>query len=81
MHRRQTLGLHASSNHSKGQDSMIPTPTPIILSGPASNGDLPFSVWLIFALAIGLQVLKFYRRRQLVLKQREAKNQGSTTAK
>jgi hypothetical protein len=58
---------------------MIPTPTPIILSGPASSGDIPSTVWLISAVAIGLQVLLFYRRRRLVLKQREAKKRGSTT--
>jgi hypothetical protein len=60
---------------------MIPTPTPMILSGPASSGDIPVAFWLVFALAIGLQVLKFYRGRRLVLKQREAKKRGSMTLK
>ena len=55
---------------------MIPTPTPIILSGPTGNGDIPLAVWLIFALTIGLQALLFYRRRKLVLKIREAKKRG-----
>lgn len=55
---------------------MIPTPTPIILSGPTGDGSIPLGVWLIFALAVGLQALLFYRRRQLVLKKREAKKRN-----
>lgn len=53
----------------------------MILSAPASSGDIPVAFWLVFALAIGLQVLKFYRGRRLVLKQREAKKRGSMTLK
>ncbi len=55
---------------------MIPTPTPIILSGPTGGGTIPLGVWLIVGSAIGLQVLLFYRRRQLTIKQREAKKRG-----
>jgi hypothetical protein len=46
---------------------MIPTPTPIILSDPVANsGTIPLAVWALLVVAIGLQVLKFYRRRQMV---------------
>lgn len=59
-----------------------PIPEFVSVSGsPASSGGIPLTVWLISALAIGLQALLFYRRRRLVLKQREAKKRGSTTLK
>lgn len=52
---------------------MLPTPTPIVLSGPATAGDIPLSVWLVFAVAVGLQVLLFYRRRKMALQTRVEK--------
>lgn len=55
---------------------MVPTPTPIILSAPVNSGDIPLTVWLITALAIGSQVLLFYRRRRLAQRLREAKKRG-----
>ncbi len=55
---------------------MIPTPTPIILSVQTSDFSIPLSVWLVFALAFGLQGLLFYRRRKLALSIREAKKRG-----
>lgn len=55
---------------------MIPTPTPIVLSGPTGSGEIPLVVWLIFVAAVGLQVLLFYRRRKLVLKIREEKKRN-----
>jgi hypothetical protein len=61
----------------KGHIAMIPTPTPIVLGGPANSGDFPTSILLLSVLAIGSQVLLFYRRRKLALKMREEKKRRS----
>ncbi len=58
---------------------MIPTPTPIIMSDPSAvaSGTIPWTVWALLAVALGLQALKFYRRRKMALQSRA----GNATAR
>ncbi len=59
---------------------MLPTPTPIILSDPAAaTASSPLNVALavlIMAIAIGLQVLLYYRRRRLAEQIRASKKRS-----
>lgn len=55
---------------------MLPTPTPIILSNPTASSGNPLIAVLIIAVAIGLQVLLFYRRRRLAQQIRTSKKRS-----
>ncbi|MFN8596826.1 MAG: hypothetical protein U0559_11680 [Anaerolineae bacterium] len=63
---------------------MLPTPTPIVLSDPTAAGSSPVNVLiaiLIMAVAVGLQVLLFYRRRKLAQALQAERGKAKSSAK